>query len=80
MIDKTAGVDIDRYVINIVGPGSIDIFFTFNGGMVWFMAEYFFFSGLDKSDLIKRRKLSYASPMLMMMCGYFFAQFIFEYR
>jgi hypothetical protein len=68
-------VDIDRYII--VGTRCINKFFTFNDGIVWLMAGYFFFSGLDRSGRIKKRILSPAILLLLMMCGYFFVYVIY---
>ena len=68
-------VDIDRYII--VVTKCINQFFTFNDGIVWLMAGYFFFSGLDRSDLIKKRILSPAILLLLMTCGYFFVYIIY---
>ena len=66
--------DIERYII--VGTRCINKFFTFNDGIVWLMAVYLLFSGLDRADLIKRRILSHTILLLLMMCGYFFVYVI----
>jgi hypothetical protein len=68
-------VDVDRYIL--VGTRWMNKFFTFNDGIVWLMAGYFFFSGLDRSDLVKKRILSPAILLLLMMCGYFFVYVIY---
>ena len=62
--------DINRYIL--VGSIWVDKFLTFNDGIVWLMAGYFFFSGLDRPDLIKKRLLAPAILLLLLMCGYFF--------
>ena len=62
--------DIDRYIL--VGSIWINKFLTFNDGIVWLMVGYFFFSGLDRPDLIKKRLLPPAILLLLLMCGYFF--------
>jgi hypothetical protein len=67
--------DIDRYIL--VGTRWINKFFTFNDGIIWLMAVYFFFSGLDRADLIKKRLLSPTILLLLMMCGYFFVYITF---
>ena len=69
-------VDIDRYII--VVTKCIIQFFTFNDGIVWLMAGYFFFSGLDRSDLIKKRILWPTILLLLMICGYFFVYVIYS--
>jgi hypothetical protein len=68
-------VDIDRYIL--VGTIWINKIFTFNDGIVWLMAGYFFLSGLERSDLIKKRLLSHTILLLLMMCGYFFVYVIY---
>jgi hypothetical protein len=68
-------VDIDRYIIVITR--CINKFFTFNDGIVFLMAGYFFFSGLDRSDLVKKRILSHTILLLLMMCSYFFIYIIY---
>ena len=68
-------VDIDRYIL--VGTKCIYKLFTFNDGIVWLMAGYFFLSGLERSDLIKKRILSHTILLLLMMCGYFFVYVIY---
>jgi len=68
-------VEVDRYII--VGTKFIDKLFTFNDGVVWLMAGYIFISGLDRSDLIKKRLLSPVILLLLMMCGYFFVYIIY---
>jgi len=68
-------VDIDRYIL--VGTKCIYKFFTFNDGIIWLMAGYFFLSGLERSDLIKKRILSHTVLLLLMMCGYFFVYMIY---
>ena len=67
--------DIDRYIL--VGTRWINKFFTFNDGIIWLMVVYFFFSGLDRADLIKKRLLSPTILLLLMMCGYFFVYITF---
>ena len=62
--------DINRYML--VGSIWVNKFLTFNDGIVWLMAGYFFFSGLDRTDLIKKRLLAPAILLLLLMCGYFF--------
>ena len=62
--------DINRYML--VGSIWVNKFLTFNDGIVWLMAGYFFFSGLDRPDLIKKRLLAPAILLLLLMCGYFF--------
>jgi hypothetical protein len=68
-------VDIDRYII--VGTKFMVKFFTFNDGIVWLMAGYLFFAGLDRPDLIKKRVLSPAFLLLLMTCSYFFVYIIY---
>jgi len=67
--------DIDRYIL--VGTRWINKFFTFNDGIIWLMVVYFFFSGLDRADLIKKRLLSPTILLFLMMCGYFFVYITF---
>jgi hypothetical protein len=67
--------DIDRYVI--LGSKWINKFLTFNDGIVWLMAGFLLFSGLDRSDLLKNRLLSPAILLLLMMGGYFFVYIIY---
>jgi hypothetical protein len=68
-------VDIDRYIL--VGTIWINKFFTFNDGIIFLMAGYFLLSGLERSDLIKKRILSHTVLLLLMMCGYFFVYVIY---
>ncbi len=68
-------LDIDRYIL--VGTIWINKFFTFNDGIVWLMAGYFLLSGLDKTDLIKKRILSHIILLVLMMCCYFFIYVIY---
>jgi len=67
--------DIDRYII--VSTRCINKFLTFNDGILWLMAGYILFSGLDRTDLIKKRILSPTILLLLMMCGYFFIYIIY---
>jgi hypothetical protein len=67
--------DIDRYII--VSKKFFNKFFMFNDGIVWLMAGYLFLSGLERSDLIKKRILSHTVLLLLMMCGYFFVYVIY---
>ena len=71
---STTLLDSDRYIT--VGARFINKFFTFNDGIVWLMAGYFFFSGLDRPDLVKKRILSHTILLSLMICGYFFAYVI----
>ncbi|MCP4622363.1 MAG: phospholipid carrier-dependent glycosyltransferase [bacterium] len=68
-------IDIDRYII--VGTKWFDKFLTFNDGIVWLALAYFFFSGFDRSDLVKKRLLSPTVLLLLMMGGYFLVYVIY---
>ena len=68
-------LEVDRYII--VSTKFINKFFAFNDGIVWLMAGYMLISGLDRSDLFKKRALSPAILLLLMMGSYFFIYVIF---
>ena len=68
-------LEVDRYII--VSTKFINKFFAFNDGIVWLMAGYMLISGLDRSDLFKKRALSPAILLLLMMGSYFFIYVIY---
>jgi hypothetical protein len=72
---KTFLVDIDRYIV--VGAEWINILLTFNDGIVWLMAAYLLFSGVERSIFIKKRILPPTILLLLMMGGYFFVYIIY---